>query len=86
MKDELTMMREFEVATGVSPDRLTAYELRNALDFRFVHRWKGSAVKSRLCIRGYKQQVHDEDTVFASTPSLSSLKLFFSRRQQVFEA
>ena len=37
------------------------------MDLRWVHRWKGQ-VKSRLCVRGFKQQVSDLDDTYASTP------------------
>ena len=68
-------MRDFEVATEVDHTSLSHTELQNASSFRCVHRWKGSTIKVRLGIRGYNHHVQDEDPVFASTPSRSSLKL-----------
>ena len=78
MKEDITMMRDFDVATEVDHTSLSPTQLQHALDFRLVHRWKGSTVKSRLCTRRCKQHVQYVDSVFASTPSLSSLKLMMT--------
>ena len=69
MKEEMTMMRDFGVATEVDHTTMSTEYLHIALDFRFVHRWKGSTITSRLCIICYKQHVQYEDSVYASTPS-----------------
>ena len=52
--------------------------LRSALEFRVVHRYRGSTYKNILCVRGYTQHVRYEYLVFASTPSLGSLKLMLT--------
>ena len=78
MNEEMNTMREFDVVTEVDHARLSAAELQSSLDFRSAHRWKGNTIINRLCIRGYKQHVQDEDTVCASTQSHRSLKLMIT--------
>ena len=53
--------------SSVSPDVVTIILL-------WVHVWKGF-VKSRLCARGYKQQVSSLGDTYASTPVIYVLRL-----------
>ena len=45
------------------------------MDFTWIHTWKGHASKSRLCVRGFKQNIEDMDDTYASTPVLCILKV-----------
>ena len=47
----------------------------DAMTFLWVLKWKGSSVKARLCVRGFKQIIQDIDDTFASTPVIVILKL-----------
>ena len=49
--------------------------LRAAITTRWVHRWKGDTVRSRLVCRGFNEPVTDEDQTYASTPLLVMVKL-----------
>ena len=48
------------------------------IDTKWVHRWKGLELKSRLCARGFTQIIEDADTIYASTPSLVTMKVLLS--------
>ena len=54
---------------------VSSESIDSAMDFTWVHRWKGSDIRSRLCVRGFKQNVTDLDDTFASTPTLIILKV-----------
>ena len=68
-------IRESNVADLVPASSLSPEERAGALDFTWVHRWKGSEIRSRLCVRGFKQFIADIDDVYASTPVLLILKV-----------
>jgi len=67
MKAEMKSLRDFDTFQEVSESEFSPEELSEAMTLRWVHRWKGF-VKSRLCIRGFTQQVSDLDETYASTP------------------
>ena len=51
------------------------------IDARWVHRYKGQGVRSRLVVRGFMQPVEDADDTFASTPTLITAKTFLTLSQ-----
>ena len=74
MNQEMERMKEFDVYDLVSASALSAEELEGAMDFTWAHRWKGSQIRSRLCVRGFKQSIADIDDAYASTPVLLIVK------------
>ena len=74
MRKEKESMDQFEVYEEVPLDDLTQEEQREALTLKWVHTWKGF-VKSRLCVRGYKQEINDLDETYASTPVIYMLRI-----------
>ena len=74
MNAEMDSMKEHCVYTEVLTSGLSAETIATAISTRWVHRWKGLVVKSRLCARGFTQVIEDADTIFASTPSLTTMK------------
>ena len=75
MKEELQIMKDFDVMDEIPASSLTQEEQDSALDTTWAYRWKGSDVRCRLCIRGCFQVIEDLDLLFASTPTLHILKL-----------
>ena len=79
MKAEMQKLEEFQVKEDVPSSSLPPDEaeeaLQDAMDLTWVHRWKGSEIRSRLCVRGFNQSINDTDETFASTPVIMVLKL-----------
>ena len=78
MMKELQAMKDFKVFKEVQRSSLTPDQQRSILTSRWVHRWKGDEVRSRLVARGYDQHIKDLDDVYASTPILVSLRLLLA--------
>ena len=75
MTQEMSSMRKFDVFTEVPISSLPSETLRTAITTRWVHRWKGDSVRSRLVCRGFTEEVKDEGQTYASTPLLVMVKL-----------
>ena len=75
MNKEMGLMHDFDVYDEVPIQNLDPHIVEEALDFTWVHKWKGIEVRSRLCARGFKQWIRDLDSVFASTPAFLILKI-----------
>ena len=71
----MASMRQLDVFVEVPLSSLPLDVLRTASTTRWVHRWKGDAVRSRLVCRGFNEPVTDEDQAYASTPLLVMAKL-----------
>ena len=78
MMKELQAMKDFKVFQEAQRSSLTTDQQRSILTSRWVHRWKGDEVRSRLVARGYGQHIKDLDDVYASTPILVSLRLLLA--------
>ncbi|MCP4193304.1 MAG: hypothetical protein GY768_22050 [Planctomycetaceae bacterium] len=74
MKKEMQSMMEFDVYDTVDIATLDPDSVKQAMTLKWVHTWKGF-VKSRLCVRGYKQEIPDLDETYASTPVMTSLRV-----------
>ena len=74
MKTEMASIEDFDVKEDKRVDSVPQEDLDEALDLTWVHTWKGF-VKSRLCVRGFNQVVHDLDDTYASTPVLYMLRV-----------
>ena len=75
MNSEMNKMAEFDVADILQAEAVPEQVRRNALTFTWAHRWKGNDIRSRLCVRGFKQVITDIDDTYASTPVLLILKV-----------
>ena len=75
MTHEMSSLRQFHVFVEVPTSSLPLDVLRTAITTRWVHRWKGDTVRSRLVCRGFNEPVADEDQTYASTPLLVMAKL-----------
>eukprot|EP00438_Fugacium_kawagutii_P000228 Skav212273 [mRNA] locus=scaffold732:198163:199647:- [translate_table: standard] len=70
---------DFDVFEEVKNDTLTDEQLNSAISTRWVKvRKHDGTVRCRLVVRGYDQVVEDLDDTFASTPSLTTLKLLLT--------
>ena len=81
MDKEMKSLKEFHVYTEVPIDKVTKEQYASAIDLRWVKRWKTeSELRMRLVARGCFQDDEelDTDTVFASTPSLVTLRLMLA--------
>ena len=76
---ELKQMDRFDTHDEVPKESLTAEEKNDTIDTRWVFRKKKESgktfVRARLVVRGFKQKVEDLDSVYASTPSMTILRL-----------
>ena len=68
MNRDVQMMADFDVADVVPTSALTEDQITNTLNFTGVHRWKVIDIRSRLCVRGFKEWIKNLDDIFASTP------------------
>ena len=74
MKAELKSMKDFEVFEEAAVQDVDPNLLNGAIDSRWVQRWKGIEIKSRLVAKGYTEKIEDLDDVYASTPMLVVLR------------
>ena len=72
MEAEMDSMEQFEVYEEIPLSKLSEDEVKTAMGLTWVHRWKGF-VRSRLCVRGFKQEIRDLDETHASTPLIWTL-------------
>ena len=77
MKTEATQMKLHEVYEEVDISTLDPSTIREGDCFptRWVHREKGQQVRSRIVAKGYSEKVDDEDSVCASTPMFTMLRI-----------
>ena len=75
MDKEMSSLKHFDVFEERLESECTAEELQSAISTKWVKRPKGDGIKCRVCVRGFDQVVEDADDTFASTPSLTTLKL-----------
>ena len=75
---EMQMMADFDVADVVPIAALTTEQTTSSLDFTWVHRWKCVDMRSRLCVRGFKQWIKDQDDRLAATPVRLILRLLLA--------
>ena len=61
MNHSIQMMSDFDVADVVPASALTEDQIAKTLEFTWVRRWKGMDIRSRLCVRGFKQWIKDLD-------------------------
>ena len=78
MDRKMNSMREFNVYTDVPIEQTTQEQRDSAIDLKWVKRWKTeSELRMRLVACGCFQEASklDSDTLYASTPSLVTLRL-----------
>ena len=68
-------MKLHEVYEEVDISTLDSFTIREAIPTRWVHREKGLQVRSRIVAKGYSKNVDDEDSVYASTPMFTMLRI-----------
>ena len=72
-------MVNFDVFTEVPVTQLNQDQLSSAISSKWVKTRKpDGSVRCRLVCRGFDQVVDDPDQTFASTPSLTTLKLLLT--------
>ena len=78
MNSEMNSMKEHSVYEEVKIFDLPTDVVNSAIDTKWVNKWKGMTVKCRLCARGFTQIIEDADSIFASTPSLVTMKVMLN--------
>ena len=79
MTKEMKSMQHFGVFEEVDVDKVPAELLDKAISTRWVKvRKTDGTLRTRLVVRGYTQEVADKDETFASTPSLTTLRLLLT--------
>ena len=81
MQQEIQSMKTFDVYEEMLEELLDNVQKAKIIDTRWVHRYKGHGVRSRLVVRGFMQQIEDADETFASTPTLITLKTLLTVAQ-----
>ena len=74
MKHESNQMKLHDVYDEVDASTVDDNVIREARPTRWVHRKKGPGVRSRIVAKGYTEKIEDEDSVYASTPMLATLR------------
>ena len=78
MNHEMKSMRDFNVYTEVPIDQCSQEDIDNAIGVRWVKKWKTDVeLRMRLVVQGCFQDSSsiDVDSIYASTPSLVTLRL-----------
>ena len=78
MDHEMGSMKDFNVYTEVPIEKCTEEQTSNAIGVRWVKRWKtDTELRMRLVVQGCYQDATklDTDSLFASTPSLVTMRL-----------
>ena len=76
MQTEMKSMKSFDVYDEIPIEHCSQEDIDNALDGTWVKRRKtATKVRCRLCVRGCFQETMDQDDVFASTPTLVTLRV-----------
>ena len=74
IQNEITSIASFETFIQVPADSIPV-PITQVIPSSFVNKWKNSAVKSRLVVQAYNQEVQDRDEIYAATPLISTLKI-----------
>ena len=74
MKHESNQMKLHDVYDEVDASTVDDRVIREAIPARWVHRKKGSGVRSRIVAKGYTEKIEDEDSVYASGPMFTTLR------------
>ena len=72
MDTDIRSIGDFDMKEDVPIEDASEEDQAEATTLRWVHRWKGF-VKSRLCVRGFTQEIDDLDVTYASTPMIWTL-------------
>ena len=78
MNKEMKSMKDFDVYTEVPIDQCSQEDIDQAIGVRWVKRWKtDTELRMRLVVQGCYQDSSsiDVDSIYASTPSLVTLRL-----------
>ena len=76
MQTEMKSMKSFDVYDEIPIEHCSQEDIDNALDGSWVKRREtATKVRCRLCVRGCFQETVDQDDVFASTPTLVTLRV-----------
>ena len=76
MDQEMASLRDFDVFTESTTKSMV--NSGTIIPTRWVLKWKGNDVKARICAKGFVQRGLDRDSIFASTPALSTAKVLLS--------
>ena len=80
MDREMSSMKEFNVYSEISIEQTTQEQRDSAIDLKWVKRWKTeSELRMRLVARCFQEASKlDSDILYASTPSLVTLRLMLT--------
>ena len=68
MNKEIQSMKKHQVFTEIHLNDIPLEDRKNLIQSRWVHREKGTEVRSRIVTKGYNEVVNDLDDIYASTP------------------
>ena len=74
MNKEMESIKNHQVFTGVNIHNIPPEDRKNLIQSRWVHREKGTEVRSKIVAKGYNEVVSDLDDIYASTPIFSILR------------
>ena len=68
MNKEIESMKKHQVFTEIHLNDIPPEDRKNLIQSRWVHREKGTEVRSRIVAKGYNEVVNDLDDIYASPP------------------
>ena len=78
MKKEMDSMKKFDVYDGVPLSECTPDEINGALPTKWVKTWKtADTVRARVVVMGCFQEQIDPDVLYASTPTLVTMRILY---------
>ena len=78
MNKEIDSMKRHQVFTEIHLEDIPIEDRKNLIQSRWVHREKGTEVRSRIVAKGYNEVVNDLDDIYASTPIFCILRILLT--------
>ena len=78
MNNEIESMKKPQVSTEVNIHDISPEERKNLIQSRWIHREKGTEVRSRIVAKGYNEVVNDSDNIYISTPIFCILRILIT--------
>ena len=78
MNKEIESMKKHQVFTEIHLNDIPLEDRKNLIQSRWVHREKGTEVRSRIVAKGYNEVVNDLDDIYASTLIFCILRILLT--------
>ena len=78
MNKEIESVKKHQVFTQININDIPPEDRKNLIQSRWVHREKGTEVRSRIVAKGYNEVVNDLDDIYASAPIFCILRILLT--------